>query len=109
MMLKFITKTWCFEQDDQNALMWWSDWRRLLRCPEVLVDGEDGEFAVEVLDMDLGHPQSAYGIFVGTAHFGFHTGDVMNACLTFGVCLQHHYTMDKFESIFEISSAVSQQ
>ena len=39
MMLKFTTKTWCFEQDDQNALMWWCDWRRLLRCPEVLVMG----------------------------------------------------------------------
>ena len=31
--------------------------------------GEDGEFAVDVLDMDLGHPQSAYGICVGTTHF----------------------------------------
>ena len=30
--------------------------------------GEDGEFAVDVLDMDLGHPQSAYGISVLALH-----------------------------------------
>ena len=80
---------------------------KITKMPWSIGDGEDGEFAVEVLDMDLGHPQSAYGICVGTAHFGFHTGDVMNACLTFGVYLKHHYTMDKFESIFEIFIAVS--
>ena len=85
-MLK-LTKNWYLEQDDQNSLRWgWRGW--ITKMPWGIGRvGEDGEFGYGTWIF----PECLWNLCVGTAHLGFHTGDVLDACPTFGVCLPLHH------------------